>query len=201
MKTKVTIWYLEICDPADLRPRRVDDTDVRVVQACAASPEFSRYLYTAVGADLYWTEREHWSYGRWLNFLEKAGVETWVLWERGTPAGYAELVRQEDGSAKITYFGLLPQFVGRGYGGHLLTCAIERGFELGNGRVWVHTCSLDTPPALPNYQARGMRIFRERTFQRDLPEPPPEPWPGARRPGHHPRQRVKRRWFDLGRGG
>jgi hypothetical protein len=26
-------------------------------------------------------------------------------------------------------------------------------------RVWVHTCTLDHPAALANYQARGMKIY------------------------------------------
>jgi hypothetical protein len=30
-------------------------------------------------------------------------------------------------------------------------------------RVWVHTCSLDGPAALPNYEARGMVRFAETT--------------------------------------
>ena len=37
--------------------------------------------------------------------------------------------------------------------------ALRRGFELGD-RVWLHTCTLDSPQALPNYEARGMRIFK-----------------------------------------
>jgi hypothetical protein len=27
--------------------------------------------------------------------------------------------------------------------------------------VWVHTCTLDAPTALANYQARGLRIYKE----------------------------------------
>ena len=56
---------------------------------------------------------------------------------------------------EIAYFGLLPAFHGRGWGGALLEHALRRGFELG-GRVWVHTCSLDGPHALANYEARGL---------------------------------------------
>ena len=48
---------------------------------------------------------------------------------------------------EIAYFGLLPAFHGRGWGGALLEHALRRGFELGS-RVWVHTCTLDGPHAL-----------------------------------------------------
>ena len=33
-------------------------------------------------------------------------------------------------------------------------------------RVWVHTCSLDHKNALPNYQSRGMKIFKSETLIR-----------------------------------
>ena len=186
MRQQVTIWYLEIDDPANLRPKRVTDPDVELTQACEPNPEFSRFLYLAVGGDLYWTERLPWGWEEWQRFLNRPELETWVLYVRGTPAGYFELERWGDGSAKILYFGLLPEFIGRGLGGHLLTAAIQRGFAIGNGRVWVHTCSLDTKEALPNYQARGLRIFREHTFERDLPDELPGPWPHAGRPVWHP---------------
>src|SRR4030095_14361795 len=55
-------------------------------------------------------------------------------------------------------FGLLPEFIGRGLGGPLLTSAIEEAWRTSPSasRVWVHTCNLDHPSALGNYQARGM---------------------------------------------
>jgi GNAT superfamily N-acetyltransferase len=55
----------------------------------------------------------------------------------------------------------LPQFVGKGLGGGLLSAAIENAWGAETNRVWVHTCSLDHPNALKNYQARGFQIYRE----------------------------------------
>jgi len=83
---------------------------------------------------------------------------------RGAPAGYFELARCEDRSAEIAYFGLLPEFIGRGLGKHLLTCATEEAFATGATRVWLHTCSLDDPAALPNYQKRGFLPFRTEMY-------------------------------------
>jgi hypothetical protein len=51
---------------------------------------------------------------------------------------------------------------------------------MGPERVWVHTCSLDGPHALANYQARGMRVFKVEKQVQELPPHPPGPWPGAR---------------------
>jgi GNAT superfamily N-acetyltransferase len=63
----------------------------------------------------------------------------------------------------VAYFGLLPAFHGQGLGGFLLTHALRRAFELAP-RVCLHTCTLDGPAALPNYQARGLRPFRTQTL-------------------------------------
>jgi hypothetical protein len=64
-------------------------------------------------------------------------------------------------------------------GGALLTATVERAWALGARRVWVHTCSLDHPNALPGYQARGFRVFKIVHTEEELPERSPGPWPGA----------------------
>jgi hypothetical protein len=53
-------------------------------------------------------------------------------------------------------------------GGSLLTHAVEEAWKLGAGRVWLHTCTLDSPHALPNYRARGFRDFRTERYEADL---------------------------------
>ena len=54
---------------------------------------------------------------------------------------------------------------GKGLGGLLLTEAIRRAWDFGASRVWVQTCTQDAPTALPNYLARGFRIFKEEPAQ------------------------------------
>lgn len=177
----VTIFHLEMTDPAQLVPSRRVPEDVELRQATVPSPEFNRFLYASVGGDWYWVDRLGWSYDHWLSYLDRPELETWVVYAGGSPAGYVELERQPHNNVEIAYFGLLPRFVGRGIGGYFLYKAIARGWEMDAQRVWVHTCTLDHPNALANYQARGLRLF----FQEDkvvvLPDTPPGPWPGARR--------------------
>ncbi|WP_204041319.1 GNAT family N-acetyltransferase [Acrocarpospora phusangensis] len=154
----VTTWYLEQTGRKDLR--RAAPAPVEIVRAEIPSPEFSRFLYTAVGGGWHWTDRLPWTPEQWSEWLS-GDVETWVAYHRGTPAGYAELHGQAGGNVEVAYFGLLPYAIGKGIGGHLLSEAVSRAWEReGTRRVWVHTCSLDGPAALPNYQARGFRVFR-----------------------------------------
>jgi ribosomal protein S18 acetylase RimI-like enzyme len=172
MSTAVTTWYLEQTSPGDLRPSAVPApaAGVSVVRAEVPSPELGRFLYTAVGSDVAWTDRLPWPRERWREWLSGAGREIWVAYERGTPAGYVELDGQGGdrgtGVVEIAYFGLLPDFRGRGIGGHLLSLGTARAWDLAGRwpgrppveRVWLHTCSLDGEHALANYRRRGFRV-------------------------------------------
>jgi ribosomal protein S18 acetylase RimI-like enzyme len=182
MRVSVTTHHLELLSAADLRPARRPDADFELRQARIPCPELNRFLYVAVGAGWCWVDRLGWTRERWLAYLDRPSLETWVGHVSGTPAGYFELEAQAGGSeVEIAYFGLLPQFTGKGLGGHLLTEAARRGFAMGASRVWVHTCSLDHPQALANYEARGFRVFKVETEEKDVPEEPAGSWPGAAR--------------------
>ncbi|MEU1085520.1 GNAT family N-acetyltransferase [Streptomyces sp. NPDC005576] len=185
--TEVTTWSLEQTAPTDLVPAKAPDGDVRIVRAEVPSPEFSRFLYTAVGGDVRWTDRLALTYAQWQEIVDRPGAETWVAYVSGTPAGYIELDPQDDGVVEIMYFGLLPAFRGRRIGGHLLSLGTSRAWDLAERwaerpatrRVWVHTCSLDGPHALANYQRRGFRLFDTKVTQ-EYEVAAPGPWPGAR---------------------
>lgn len=159
MLVEVTTWYLEMLDPARLRPRLIEHPDLEVRQAQIPCAEFSRFLYTSVGSQWHWYSRLDWSSDRWLAYLSQADIETWVAYVAGTPAGYIELGKHANGDVEINYFGLLPQFIGQGFGGHLLTVGVQRAWAMETSRVWVHTCSLDGPYAYKNYKSRGFVLY------------------------------------------
>lgn len=176
----VTTWYLEMKDRTQLRPV-TKPPDCALTRAEVPSPALNRFLYTSVGGAWHWWDRLPWTWEQWLQWLDTPDVETWVLSVRGTPAGYFELQRQNGGDVEIAYFGIAPDFFGKGLGKYLLAASIEHAWEMGAKRVWVHTCSLDHPAALANYRARGMSLYKEETVMKDVPASPPGPWPGAER--------------------
>ena len=159
MPTIVT--YLEMRSPDALRPKESDDPRFRVMEATVPQWRFNRFLYLAVGADWNWTEMRDWSDERWRAYVEDERVRTWCAWWDGSPAGYFELRRDDEGGVEIVHFGLLPAFVGRGLGGPFLTFAVRTAWSLGVSRVWLHTCDRDHPSALKNYEARGFVRHRE----------------------------------------
>jgi GNAT superfamily N-acetyltransferase len=156
---EVTTWFLEMRDREAVRaPRQVPGL---IVEECRIRQyPVNRFLYQFVGSAWQWRDKLGWSDQQWRAYAERPALRTWMALSEGSPAGYYELEQQGDGDVEIKYFGLAPAFIGRGFGGFLLGHALRSAWEWeGTCRVWVHTCSLDHPSALANYQARGMSIY------------------------------------------
>lgn len=159
--TGVTTWYLEmrdreaVCAPC-LAP------DLSVFECRVRQYPVNRFLYHLVGAAWQWRDKLSWSDEQWRSYAEREQLRTWLALGEGSPAGYYELEQQAGGDVEIKYFGLAPAFIGRGFGACLLGDALQSAWNWpGTRRVWVHTCSLDHPAALANYQARGMQIYHQ----------------------------------------
>jgi GNAT superfamily N-acetyltransferase len=74
------------------------------------------------------------------------------------------------GEVELVQFGLTPEFIGQGLGKFFLQWAIDRAWGYGPRRLWLHTCTLDHPAALPNYLKAGFRIYKEeRTVRGPFP--------------------------------
>ena len=147
----VVTTYLELTDPARIRPAR--PVDAPIVRVDPPDGTVNRSFYERVGGPYSWIDHLDKDAAWWQEHSEQ--VETWVI---AGDAGYYELHRV-GADVEIAYFGLIGAFHGLGLGGALLEHALRRGCELGS-RVWVHTCSLDGPHALANYRSRGLVPFR-----------------------------------------
>jgi ribosomal protein S18 acetylase RimI-like enzyme len=154
--------------------------DIR--QAEIACPDTSRFFYTAIGAEWGWYDRLGWNRERWLAHASRPDLCTWIGFQRGSPAGYFELVSHPNFETEILSFGLLPSFIGCGLGQELLAAAIELAWKEESSRIWLSTCSLDHPRALPNYQAAGFKIFKTIEALRELPDHPSGFWPASPQP-------------------
>ena len=145
-----TTYYLEMTSPSQLKSKPVIG-DLEIIQSTIPQFEFNKFLYILVGKAWEWTDKLSWSDDEWETYTQNIGMKTWVAYFKGSPAGYYELLLQENGDVQIEYFGLAAPFIGKGFGGYLLTHTIETAWALkGTKRVWVHTCSLDHPSALQN---------------------------------------------------
>ena len=164
MSLIATRTYLEMRDPSELRQAMLP-TEASVRRVDAWSPEFWRHLYTEVGRAYRWVDRLPWTDDEINAYLSDPAIQLWVLIVGSETAGYFELRRYPDQSIEIAYFGLLPVFVGHGLGKGLLTSAATEAWRAGATRVWMHTSSLDHPAALPNYLARGFKVFKREIYE------------------------------------
>jgi GNAT superfamily N-acetyltransferase len=163
-RIEVTRTYLELRE----RPGQHSVTwpvGVTLRREADCSVALARSLYTAVGRAYHWYDRDAWTDERLAAHLGQPNVEVWVLREADRPVGYFELAREDNVSVEIAYFGLIPSAQGKGLGRRLLEAAIAAGFGSPASRVWLHTCTLDHPAALPNYQARGFVPFRSERYE------------------------------------
>ncbi|HEY4649506.1 MAG TPA: GNAT family N-acetyltransferase [Gemmatimonadales bacterium] len=162
--TTVTRTYLEMTSPGELIPGATPDPTPQIARVEQCSVALFRFLYREVGRAYRWTDRLGWDDKTIAAYLSDPDVSMWLLSWQAIPAGYFELRRHPDDGFEIAYFGLLPNFIGRGWGKYLLTRAVTAAWELGATRVWLHTCTLDHPAALPNYLKRGFRPVRREVY-------------------------------------
>ena len=100
MERLVKTTYLEMtsapgASAAGVR-RRLD-----VRRAEVPCPELNRFLYASVGSDWWWYDRLDWSRAKWLAYLDRPELETWVAYLSGTPAGYFELEARAMGRGRL----------------------------------------------------------------------------------------------------
>lgn len=158
-ETLILTTYLEMRSPEQLRPKRVDAGFV-VREKTESDWRFNRDLYFNLGAHWHWIDKRPWTDEQWKEYGAAPELRTFAAHYHNELAGYYELRQDSEGGVEIAYFGLLPQFIGRGLGGALLTSAIEEAWRMLPARVWVHTCNRDHPQALANYQARGFIVYK-----------------------------------------
>jgi GNAT superfamily N-acetyltransferase len=162
----ITVHYLEMTAPSERRvPPPHAGLSVRHVPA--PSVAFYRSLYDAVGRDYHWLSRRKMADEALAAILNDPLVEMYVLAVDGTDAGFAEIDRRTPGEIEIVQFGLTPPFHGRGLGKWFLAWAVQRAWSYAPRRLWLHTCTLDHPAAIPNYLQAGFHEYRREQIRRE----------------------------------
>jgi len=137
------------------------------VEECTAS--FYRYLYNTVGEPWVWYVRRLWSDERLRLWLARPEIEVSVLYVAGVPAGFFEIERPASGETELCYFGLVPDFIGRGIGAWFLHQAVESAWRPPTARLIVHTSTFDHPRALALYRRAGFRVSHRQKADFDDP--------------------------------
>lgn len=158
-KLEMVVTYLEMRapPPAPAQARRAER--ISVLRARRITVSFYRYLYETVGGPWMWYERREMDDRALAAVVQDPMVAVYVLYLDGVPAGFVELDRRTVDQVEVAYFGLLPEFIGRGLGRYFLGWAVGKAWESEPERVWVHTCNFDHPGALGAYQRSGFQVY------------------------------------------
>ncbi len=176
MLREVTVTYLEMASREELQPAAPPPQPVALERLGPDSAQVIRSIYLAIGAPHGWTSRPSWSTPEWEQRLRHPGVQVWLARVDERPAGLVELEAEPGGDTEIVVFGLLPELVGRGLGGHLLEQGIRLAWDVDRpdgdktARVWLHTSSHDHPHAMRNYERRGFTAYREEHRRHEVPD-------------------------------
>jgi GNAT superfamily N-acetyltransferase len=128
-----------------------------------------RSLYAEIGGRWHWHDRDAWTDPQLEAHLASSSVRVYHLRTEEASLshdhmGFLELERHSDQSVEIVYLGLHPRVFGLGLGAWLVGEAVGHAFAWGASSVWLHTCTLDSPAAMPNYRKRGFVPQRTETY-------------------------------------
>ena len=153
--------YLEIKSINELVDSKKPAINLNLNKVDPPDFQLNKFFYKEIGKKHKWVDRLEWSDRNWSDYLNSSNVKTYVLKQNEDLMGFFEQIFYKDKlECEIAYFGILEEYIGKKFGGHLLSEAIKKSFYTGSKRVCVHTCSLHHPPALKNYLSRGMKIFK-----------------------------------------
>jgi GNAT superfamily N-acetyltransferase len=164
-RVPMTVTFLEMRSRPAATPPPQPRGKVAMLKSENPPTHFYRYLYDTIGDKYLWVDRRKLSPVKLAEIIHDPDNILYVLYTDGTPAGMAELDLRKRGEINISYFGLMPEAIGRGLGYFLLYHTCMNAWTYPIGRLTVNTCTLDHPRALPLYQRMGFAPYsREDRF-------------------------------------
>src|SRR5258706_6689605 len=132
--------------------------------------EAYRYYYSAVGKQHSWLDRLVMDDDQFFELLHAPQADIFAMFINDQPAGYAEFIIEKK-FTEILYFGIMPAFIGKGWGKYALDWAINKEWSYNLEWIQLNTCELDHPHAISNYMKRAFMEVRTEIQQRKvLPE-------------------------------
>jgi GNAT superfamily N-acetyltransferase len=139
-----------------------------VIHVQSPSVPYYRFLHNAVGEDYNWRSRRKLPDDELAAVLGDPGNELLVLHVDGSPVGFAEFDRRQPDDIELVQFGLMGDFIGQGLGTWFLQQTIDKAWSCQPKRLWLHSCTLDHPVAVPTYKNAGFVVFKQEVIVREL---------------------------------
>lgn len=162
------VTCLEMRDPA--RPRPEHDVRGFSVEPLE-EPDAERYraLVRRVGESSLWQSPLLITAEQFARLICDPAVEFFVLRADGRDEGILQLDYREMPSCELHLFGVTESLRGTGAARKLMNFAIARAWSHPIERLWLHTCTLDHPNALPFYIRSGFVPYKRQIEIHDDP--------------------------------
>ena len=161
----VTVTFLEMYEPREF-PVPLEGTRFELLPKPVSVNEYRKYYY-GVGEKHFWLDRMVMTDEELFEKINAGNVDIFVFYVNKEVAGYIEFVKEEK-YAEILYFGLMPAFIGKGYGKYFLQWVIAKAWGYKPHWIQLNTCTLDHPNALGTYKKAGFTEVRKEVHQRRI---------------------------------
>jgi GNAT superfamily N-acetyltransferase len=174
-KLAAVVTYLEMRTPPipDLYPTT---SEFVVRQVKQPDLVWYRELYRRIGERWLWFSRLRMGDDELRATVHHPAVDVFALSYDEVDDGVMEFDRRHMPDIEITFFGVVPELIGKGAGRTLLQYGLTAEWQHHPQRVWLHTCTLDHPNALGFYinmgfvpYKRGIEITDDPRITGELP--------------------------------
>jgi GNAT superfamily N-acetyltransferase len=157
-KLAAVVTYLEMrTPPLELRPatpkyaiRRAERPDL----------DWYRDLFRRIGEPWLWFSRLRMSDAELRAIIHDNAVDVFALSFSEADAGLLEFDRRLMPDIQLTFFGIVPELIGKGAGRELLEHGLAAEWKHRPQRVWLHTCTHDHPSAVEFYCKAGFVPYK-----------------------------------------
>ena len=168
-RVSMIVTFLDMHHKPTALPPPTPKGKVALLKADRPPVHFYRYLYNTIGGPWKWVERRKLDDGALATLIGDPANELYVLYVDGCPAGMAEMDFRTAGIGQLSYFGLMPDFIGKKLGYFYLYHTLANAWTKPISVLKVNTCSLDHPHALPLYQRMGFAPYSREERYIELP--------------------------------
>lgn len=160
-KVATIVTYLEM--HARPLPRRAERPDLSLERIEHPDPTEYRALFRRIGDEWLWFGRLTGSDADLVAALTRPGHEVYFCRKGrgGEQVGLLELDFSNPADVELAYFGLVAEEIGNGAGRWLMNEALSQVWSRPQTRrLFVHTCTADSPQALGFYRASGFTPYK-----------------------------------------
>jgi hypothetical protein len=157
------VTYLELKINPHVGPAQLDQYDLQLIQ----KPELAEYIhiYKEIGRHYLWNYRPGQADDEIIKIIRSPLTSIYFLYCQRQIVGMAELFEAEPKDIELVHFGLVSKMHDKGIGRKFLQQIMHIVWNGSVDRMWLSTCGLDHPKALPFYEAAGFEQFKRKIGQ------------------------------------